>query len=131
MRALLIFLAGCSSSTTPKEKPAYTIEAFDSVRISSHSEEPNFQKASATLDFKDGPFASALLIVDLATTCYPFENWSTPPAGQNWPADCDAFDRNFEISLDGKLELMRAITPFGGPEHQEIDITDVVNGLLG
>jgi hypothetical protein len=44
--------------------------------------------------------------------------------GVRRPADCDAFDRNFEIALDEPdadsgappgLELVRAITPFGGP----------------
>jgi Peptide-N-glycosidase F, C terminal len=109
----------------------YTLQAFDNLRISSHSDEPNFQKATAAVDLRDGPFASATLVVDLATTCYPFENWTAPPPGQSWPADCDAFDRNFEFALDDQLELMRAITPFGGPEHQEIDITDVANGLPG
>ena len=131
MRWILFLLAACNSTFTPHYPAAYSITAFDNVRIHSHSEEENFQKATAMIDLKDGPFASAMLIVDLASTCYPFENWTTPPAGQNWPADCDAFDRNFEIALDGKLELMRAITPFGGPEHQEIDITDVANGLPG
>jgi hypothetical protein len=90
---------------------------------------------------------SATLIVDLATTCVPFSSWADdpPPKGQNGPADCDAFDRNFEISIDGAepgdadasadaapgLELIRAITPFGGPLHLERDLTDVANGLSG
>jgi hypothetical protein len=132
--SVLLLLGACSSSA----KPPYAAVAFDKVRIASHSEEPNFQKATAMVDFHDGPFASALLVVDLATTCYPFESAAKPPAGQNWPADCDAFDRNFELTLDEPaaggppaIELMRAITPFGGPEHQEIDFTDVANGLPG
>jgi len=77
----------------------------------------------------------------------PFSSWASdpPPTGQNWPADCDAFDRNFEISLDGPepgdaaagadaapgLELVRAITPFGGPLHIERDLATVANGLSG
>jgi len=121
---------------------AYTIVAFDDTRITSDGSQPNFQTVFADVDFKDGPFASAKLVVDLASTCYPFDNWldNPPPSGQNWPADCDAFDRNFDISLDDPvdpavdgpgLELMHAITPFGGPMHLEIDVTDVANGLPG
>jgi hypothetical protein len=131
MRWFLILFSACSNSPQTPVKQPYTLQAFDAVRIHSHSDEPDFQKATAMVDFHDGPFASATLIVDLASTCYPFQNWTAPPMGQNWPADCDAFDRNFEFALDDKLELMRAITPFGGPEHQEIDITDVANGLPG
>jgi len=131
MRWFLILLSACSNAQEAPVKQPYMLQAFDAVRIHSHSDEPDFQKATAMVDFHDGPFASATLIVDLASTCYPFQNWTAPPMGQNWPADCDAFDRNFEFALDDKLELMRAITPFGGPEHQEIDITDVANGLPG
>lgn len=78
------------------------------------------------------------LVVDLTSTCYPFSNWANdpPPLGQYWPADCDAFDRNFEMALIDPanpnapgLELVRAITPFGGPEHIEQDVTDVFNAL--
>ncbi len=137
---LAVSSVGCSSSTV-KPMPPYTLTAFDSVRIGSDSSQPNFQKVTAMIDLHDGPFASATLVVDLSSTCYPFTNWTSdkPPAGQNWPADCDAFDRNFEFTLDEPaaagdppaIELMRAITPFGGPEHQEIDITDVANGRPG
>ncbi len=119
----------------------YTIDAFDDVRITSDSNQPNFQHATVDVDFHDGPFASVKLVADLATTCYPFDSWANdpPPGGQNWPADCDAFDRNYEFSLDDPanagdppgVELERAITPFGGPEHLEVDLTDVANGLPG
>jgi hypothetical protein len=118
----------------------YTLGVFDNTHITSNSAGPNYQHALGDLDFHDGPFASAKLIVDLKSPCYPFTNWKTmpAPAGQSWPAACDAFDRNFELTLDpaaadGKpgYELMRAITPFGGPEHLEIDVTDVANGLPG
>jgi hypothetical protein len=139
-RALPLLLAACSSS--PTEEPApdmaalapYTIAAFDHVVISSQSDQPNFQKAQASIDFHDGPFAQATLIVDLESPCYPFDKWKSdrPPAGQNWPADCDAFDRNFEFTFeDLKLELARAITPFGGPEHFTADVTDLANGAPG
>ncbi len=119
---------------------AYSIQAFDNTRITSDSNQPNFQRATADIELHDGPFASVKLSVDLSSTCYPFDKWKTnaPPAGQNWPADCDAFDRNFEFLLDEPadpakdppaFELVRAITPFGGPLHLDIDITDVANGI--
>ena len=119
----------------------YTIAALDAVRITSNAAGPNFQQANATIDWHDSPFASVKLVVDLATTCFPFSNWKSdpPPAGQSFPADCDAFDRNFEVTLDEPLtsgatpalELERAITPFGGPLHLEVDVTDIANGLPG
>lgn len=114
---------------------------FDNVRITSNSAGPNFQQANATIDFGAGPFTKVTLVVDLASTCFPFDGWKTnpPPTGQNWPADCDAFDRNFEFTLDEPkdatgtpaIELVRAITPFGGPLHLEVDVTDIANGLPG
>lgn len=120
----------------------YTVTAFDAVRIGSDASKPNFQKADAAVDWGTGPFANVRLVVDLSTTCFPFESWAQnpPPSGQNWPADCDAFDRNFEFLLDppgddatGRpaIELIRAITPFGGPLHLDVDITDFANGLPG
>jgi hypothetical protein len=123
-------------------KAPYSVDAFQAVRIQSDSQKPNFQRATTELDFGAGPFQKASLVVDLGTTCFPFETWKTnpPPTGQNWPANCDAFDRNFEILLDPPkdpklgppaLELMRAITPFGGPLHLEIDVTDVLNARPG
>ncbi|MEB2313156.1 MAG: peptide-N-glycosidase F-related protein [Sorangiineae bacterium] len=125
----------------PAASSPYTIEAFDAVRITSDSSAPNFQHATADIELRDAPFASVKLVVDLGTTCYPFDGWkdNPPPPGQDWPADCDAFDRNFELSLDDPeadgaapgLELVRAITPFGGPEHLEVDVTDVANGSPG
>jgi hypothetical protein len=119
----------------------YTIHALDDVRIGSDSSQPNFQKATADIDLANGPFSSVILHLKLRSTCYPFDNWKTdkPPAGQNWPADCDAFDRNFETSLASpeaapdapRVELVRAITPFGGPLQIDEDVTDVANGLPG
>lgn len=122
--------------------PPFTTTIFDAVRIESQSDLPNFQRAETEIDFPEGPFEKVTLVVDLGTTCFPFESWSDnpPPEGENWPADCDAFDRNFNLTLDDPvdsshdapaLELMHAITPFGGPLHLEIDVTDVVNGLPG
>lgn len=151
--SLFAVVCGCASlapaaSSSPASGQAdagewapYEETLFDHVRIASDGSQPNFQRAHAEVDFRGLQFSSATLVVDLATTCYPFENWQTdpPPSGQNFPADCDAFDRNFEISFDQPqkpddppaVEVMRAITPFGGPEHQEIDITDFANGRPG
>ncbi len=122
--------------------PPFSVSAFDSVRIGSDSSAPNFQEATQSIDFGSGPYTSVTLVVDLESTCYPFEKWLTnpPPSGQNWPTDCDAYDRNFEFTLDQPsdasvgppgIELERAITPFGGPLHLEVDVTDVANGLPG
>ncbi len=132
--------AGVEADAAPP--PPYQVPAFDKVRINSDSAKPNFQHASAPVDFGSGPFEKVTLVVDLDTTCYPFDKWQSnpPPPGHNWPADCDAFDRNFEFLLDEPvapatsppaIELVRAITPFGGPLHLEIDVTDVANGLPG
>lgn len=143
----LVALFACSSSTTSSPPPADVPDAatpagpssltpITSAHIGSDSNQPDFHKATGDVDFTGGPFASATLVVDLASSCFPFDQWTTnpPPAGQNYPASCDAFDRNFETSLVDPaggpgLELIRAITPFGGPEHIERDITDVVNAL--
>jgi hypothetical protein len=133
--------AGGSGGAGGGTSSTYTTQAFDKTRITSDSSQPNFQKVFADIDFHDGPFASVKLIVDLESTCYPFDKWkdNPPPQGQSWPADCDAFDRNFDVALDTSeepmappgLELAHAITPFGGPLHLEVDITDVANGLPG
>jgi hypothetical protein len=116
----------------------YTQTLLDNAQIVSDSSQPNFQNVTADVHLTGAPFSSVNLVVDLTSPCYPFSNWLTdkPPAGQNWPADCDAFDRNFEMSLADPanpsapaLELVRAITPFGGPEHIEQDVTDVFNAI--
>jgi hypothetical protein len=132
--------AASSSTGAPSYPEPFTLQALDAARIGSHDDEPGFQHAGADLDFGEGPFESVRLVVDLASTCFPFEQWDDdpPPAGENWPASCDAFDRNFEMRLfdpadEGKpaIELVRAITPFGGPMRVEADVTDLVNGAPG
>ncbi|MGZ3451643.1 MAG: peptide-N-glycosidase F-related protein [Polyangiales bacterium] len=115
----------------------YELTVIDNARITSNDKDPNFQKATGDLAaLKDGPFEKVTLHVELSSTCFPFDNWKTdkPPAGQVWPADCDAFDRNFETSLIDPatpdapgLEMIRAITPFGGPLTIDEDVTDVFN----
>lgn len=152
----IIFVAACSGSSSDivdagvdsaapdmgvdaELLSPYSITVIDNARISSISEEPNFQQAEGSVPaLHDAPFARVTLVVDLASTCFPFESWvaNPPPSGQNWPADCDAFDRNFETSLVDPtlpgapaLELIRAVTPFGGPMHIEQDVTDVMNTI--
>jgi hypothetical protein len=155
-----LLVAACSSSngsndqsqdsglvdTTPADTfdsapPApYQVPLFDNTHIGSDSSKPDFQKAAVDLaPLHDAPYANVTLVIDLTSPCYPWSNWKTdpPPSGQNWPADCDAFDRNFETWLvdpsapktDPSFELVRAITPFGGPEHIEEDVTDFFNAL--
>ncbi len=144
--------AACASESSPSAaanggsaevdaSAPMTVVAFDDARITSEQGQPNFQNVRAEVDFGTAKVAKATMIVDLGTTCYPFSKWASnpPPQGQNWPADCDAFDRNFEFTLDDPtgateppaIELVRAITPFGGPLHLEIDVTDVVNARPG
>jgi hypothetical protein len=124
--------------TGPAAKPPYELTILDNARITSKGDDPNFQNARGPIELPDGPFEKVTMRVELGTTCFPFETWKTnpPPSGQNWPADCDAFDRNFETSLEDPakpegvgLELVRAITPFGGPLTIEKDVTDVFNAI--
>ncbi len=118
--------------------PPHTIKLFEKVRINSKGT-TNVRKADADFAFDKGPYAKVTLEVELDTTCYPFSAWKAPPAGENWPADCDAFDRNFEFHMDPPasssgtpaLEWVRAVTPFGGPMKFTVDLTDVANGLPG
>ena len=129
-----------SVSTEP-----YEVIVFEREPIYSYGE-TNFQNALADLDFGVGPFAEVKLTVELHTTCFPFEGWADdpPPEGHNWPPSCDAFDRNFELHMTpdngplnpesdrpAEFELMRAITPFGGPSRHVLDITDYANAYPG
>lgn len=97
------------------------------------------QHKDVDLDLGPGSFTSVTLIVDLATTCFPFADWDTPPPGHNWPAKCDAFDRTMGFIVDPAasesdppgFEALRSITPFGGPRHIEADLTDWANAYPG
>jgi hypothetical protein len=116
------------------DRAPFEVTALARARINSHSDKPNFQNARGTVDWGDGPFRRVTLRVSLESSCFPFSAWTQPPPGHNWPADCDAFDRNFEVTLDpdgANIELVRAITPFGGPMRFEADITDIANALPG
>ncbi len=120
----------------------YEVALFDRARISSQGSAPNFHKVRVTVPALDGgSFSNVTLVTQLDTTCFPFSSWATnrPPPGHNWPADCDAYDRNYEWklidpALDGgapAIELLRAITPFGGPLEVPVDVTDVFNATTG
>jgi Peptide-N-glycosidase F, C terminal len=119
-----------------------TLPILEEVEISSDASAEHFQHADAEADFGQEPVTRAVLGVTLASPCFPFAGWADPgvPSGQRWPTDCDAFDRTIKVTLDEAeppsedapaLELLRAITPFGGPLEVETDVTDVVNGLPG
>jgi len=130
---------------TPGDGPTpdtQTVTVFDAARISSDASSANFQRLTADIDLTGGPYQRVTLQAELGTTCFPFSAWQNdpPPSGQNFPADCDAFDRNFELALDEPeadsgappgLELVRAITPFGGPMQLEHDLTALANALPG
>src|SRR5579864_2265036 len=106
---------------TPEAAAPYTQTLLQNAHVGSDPSKPDFQNATADVTLPGAPFASVRLIVDLVSPCFPWSKWQSdpPPAGQNWPADCDAFDRNFEVSLTDPsapqgtpaLELVRAITP--------------------
>lgn len=118
------------------------VQALSRAHVSSDASAKNFQRTITELDFGSAPVARATLRVTLESPCFPFTGWAEQgvPDGQRWPAHCDAFDRTLSVALDEPepmssgapgLELLRAITPFGGPLEVETDVTDVVNGLPG
>jgi hypothetical protein len=118
------------------------LAVLEQARIVSDQAADNFQRASAGVDFGSEPVRRAALRVTLESPCFPFAKWADPgvPSGQRWPAACDAFDRTLSVTLDEPepgtagppaIELLHAVTPFGGPLTVEADVTDVVNGLPG
>ena len=120
--------------------PPFSIPALSAARVGSQGSTgwSTIGQAFADVDWKEAPFAQVDLVVDLDTACFPFDKWSAdpPPPGQSWPADCDAFDRNFNVFIDDgggavPYEVIHAITPFGGPEHLAADVTDLANALPG
>ncbi len=121
------------------------IHLFDGVEVSSDPEATHYQHATHTIDWGAGTVSRATLHLALQSPCFPFDKWSpdTVPPGENWPTLCDAFDRGLLVSLDDPkdaegatpgppgLELVRAITPFGGPLELDVDMTDIVNARPG
>jgi len=133
--------AGASGAADALGEPVQ-VPILTRVHISSDESAEYFQRALADVDFGELPVARATLRVKLESPCFPFEGWVEQgvPAMQRWPALCDAFDRTLSVTLDSAepatsaelgFELLRAITPFGGPLQVETDVTDVVNGLPG
>jgi hypothetical protein len=118
------------------------VAVLTGAHISSREDAENFQRVLGDVDFGQASVARATLRVVLESPCFPFAGWAAlgVPAQQSWPAPCDAFDRTLSVALDEAepgssgspgLELLRAITPFGGPLEVEADVTDAVNGLPG
>lgn len=120
------------------------LNVLSRVRVSSDPDAEHHQQAFGDVDFGEFEVARATLSVTLESPCFPFSGWGEQdiPPGHRWPERCDAFDRALSVSLDDPddasapgatlgLELVRAVTPFGGPLHVEADVTDVVNGLPG
>ena len=140
--ACLALLAACESKpldeapdpTANDVQPApLELQILSRARISSDAEAEDFQKAAAAVDFGEQPVRRATLRVSLQSPCFPFTNWAElgVPQGQRWPEPCDAFDRTLSVTLDDELELLRGVTPFGGPLELEADVTHLVNGLPG
>lgn len=130
--------AAVADAPRPDLAPPHTITLFDRVRINSKGT-VNLRQAEASFAFDKGPYAKVTLEVQLETSCFPFDKAAAPPPGENWPADCDAFDRNFEFHMDPAadaadppgFEWVRAITPFGGPLSLSVDLTDLANAKPG
>jgi hypothetical protein len=114
----------------------FSVTILDKAWISGES---GWDTQHKDIEFDLGPatFKKVTLVVDLESDCFPWEKWqqNPPPQGQNWPASCDAFDRTMGFIVDPAadpgdppgFELLRSITPFGGPAHLEVDITDWAN----
>ena len=151
----------------------FAIAAISGVGLGSENGTgwPETGEVVRAVDWGDGPFHQVTLAVELGSACFPFETWADdpPPAGQLWPAACDAFDRNIDayVEQDGEgdgeaqdgdvqddavattttgpagddagarsglgssFNVIHAITPFGGPEHLEVDLTDLANARPG
>ena len=94
LAAIASLVLACSSTqTTPQDAgptyaAPYTRGLLDDARIGSDSNKPNFQKATADVQLEGTSFAEVKLVVDLTSTCFPFEKWTTnpPPAVRLSPA---------------------------------------------
>jgi hypothetical protein len=138
---------GAGATDASSYPPPFSIAALDRIGIGSQGSTGWTVVGAARADaaWGQGPFARVGLALDLESACFPFEKWQAdpPPTGQRWPADCDAFDRNLSVFVDdpsdgpaapgasAPFEVIHAITPFGGPEHIEVDLTDLANALPG
>lgn len=128
----------------PKPEPTatndpYTITLFDKETIHSTGK-VNVRTIKTTFKLRHTTYAKAGFFIDLESPCYPLDNpnWNNIPQGHRWPPACDAYDRNmnstwFPPKKEGDtapgFDLVRAITPFGGPMKVGVNITDLVNAM--
>jgi hypothetical protein len=132
---------GGSPADNDGDTAPMTLEVLSEVTISSDPEAEHHQLAEGDVNFGSAEVERATLRMTLESPCFPFDGWDELeiPSGHRWPLLCDAFDRGLSLTLDPgddegdppALELLRAVTPFGGPLELEADVTDVVNGLPG
>jgi Peptide-N-glycosidase F, C terminal len=130
--------ASTADAAIPDLAAPHTITLFDRVRINSKGT-VNVRQVDTDFAFDTGPYAKVTLEAQLDTSCFPFDKAAAPPPGENWPADCDAFDRNYSFIMDPAadaadppgFEWVRAITPFGGPLSYTVDLTDLANARPG
>jgi hypothetical protein len=123
----------------PGLRPAFDLEVLPWTHITSVTTREPRREVRMPFDLGEAPFESVLLTLELGTSCFPFEDRAAPPAGQNYPADCDAFDRLLEVTIDKAMEegdppgfeVMHGATPFGGPTSYTVDITDLANAHPG
>ncbi len=105
-------------------------------------------RVEATVELPPGPWARVTATLDLGTTCQSVPSCSPtcPPAdgcaplsaGCSTYSDCDPWDRSITVSAidparpaDPALELIRAITPFGGAKQYVEDVSDYARYLSG
>ncbi|HEV8324095.1 MAG TPA: peptide-N-glycosidase F-related protein [Myxococcota bacterium] len=106
--------------------PPIEVAVFDGTLVSGVGGDPAFQTVDATVDLPAGRFSHVLMTYTLQTRC-------VPPPGP--PGDlCDPWDRFTNVTIDapgGPIELMRAITPFGGDRVWTEEVTDYQSLLSG
>lgn len=105
------------------------VSLFSNVVIHGAKGKPNRQKAEAQLDLPKGTYQRATLTVVLKTGCQL-------PRSFPYNDACDPYDRLLTVTADSStrgtpLELLRAITPFGGNMTYEADVTDYTGWLAG
>jgi hypothetical protein len=90
----------------------------------------------ATATIPPGCWSSVVVRLEATSECT-----GVPPAGQNWPATCDPYDRLAQVTLGDALSLpdagpvplflVDAVTSFGGTATWNQDVTDYVGLLTG
>jgi hypothetical protein len=99
-----------------------------SVTNAAHITESGIPDVMTTIPV--GCYSSIKVTVNVTTNCS-----GEPPSGQNWPTECDPYDRLAQISLDDNgttdLFLLDAVTSFGGTTTWTQDVTDYAMLLFG